>query len=85
MSTKSCEVIIMTAFMADRFKDISQGQLLSALNSLSKNSSEFRSADKAKMAKPLATALVRSRVVKVVPWAKLANICMQDCKKVGII
>ena len=85
LSTKSAEVVIMTAFMAHRFKDISRGQLLSALNSLSKNSSEFRSADKAKLAKPLAIALIRSRVIKVGKKAILDNITMVDCKKIGTI
>ena len=82
LSTKSAEVVLMSAFRAHRLKDISRGQLLSALNSLNKNSGEFRSADKAKLVKPLAIALIRS---KVVPWAKLDNVTMLDCEKVGTI
>ena len=85
MSTKSGEVIIMTAFMAHRVKDISRAQLLSGLNSLTKNSGHYKSADKSKLIKPVAIALLKSNVVKVVPWAKLNNLTMIECEKVGTI
>ena len=85
MSTKSAITVIMTAFMAHRFKDITRGQLLSALNSLKKNSGEFRSADKAKLVLPLAVALIDGKVVKVAPWAKLDNLTMVDCSKIGTL
>ena len=81
LSTKSAEIIIMTAFLAHIIKDISRGQLLSALNSLNKTSGEFRSADKGELVRPLAMSLIESNVVEVVPWAKLNNLTLVDCKK----
>ena len=72
---KSAEIIIMCAFKAHRFKDVTRSQIFSSLKSLNKAAaSELRSTDKASLARPLAAALLKQKIVKLVPWAKLGNI-----------
>ena len=81
---KSAEVIIMCAFQAHRFKDISRTQIFSSLKSLNKAAaSELRGTDKASLARPLAAALLKGKTVKVVPWAKLSNLSSTEVEKVG--
>ena len=65
-------------------KDVTRSQVFSYLKSLNKAAaSDLRSADKASLTRPLAAALLKAKIVKVVQWANLSNLSSADVEKVG--
>ena len=74
----------MCAFQAHKFKDVTRSQLYSALRCLNKaTASDLRGADKASLAKPLAAAFIKEKIIEIVPWAKLENVKNSEVEKVG--
>lgn len=87
LSSKSAEVIVMTAFEAHRFKDVSRSQVASAIKSVCSTTARkgLRGADKATLTLPLAAALAAKNIVNIKGGADLGNLTRGDATKVGTI
>ena len=82
---QSGEAIVLTAFGAHFFKEISRAQLESAARSfLSPGPQQaLRKADKVDFIIPLARAFLRRRIVKLLPKANFKSLAREDVIKVG--
>ncbi len=87
LSSKSAEIIIMAAFEAHRFKDVSRTQMSSALKSVCPPSCRkgLKSADKVALTIPLGAALAAKNIVTIKAGADLGNLKRGDATKDGTL
>jgi len=85
MSNTSAEAVVLTAFGAHFLKEVSRSQLESAAKSLLATNvlTNLKKADKGDFIIPLAEALIKHKIVKVVEDADWKQLGRQDLEKVG--
>ena len=85
LSTKSAEVIVMAAFEAHTFKEVSRSQMASAAKSMcpADLKRDLKGADKTTLTVPLAAALAAKNIVKVQEGANLGNLKRGEATKEG--
>ena len=79
----SAEAVILAAFGAHFFKEVSQSQLESAAKSLLPLKTVSQKGDKRDYIMPLAEAFLKKGIIKVVGRSNLKNLARGDLKKVG--
>ena len=81
----SAEAVVLTAFGAHFFKEVSRSQLESASKSLLPLdvTQQLKKRDKGDFIIPLAEAFLKKGIVKLTEGANLKNLAREDIKKVG--
>ena len=85
LSSLGGEAIVLVAFGAHFFKDVSRSQLESAAKSLltAAERKDLYKAEKSKFVLPLAKAFVRKGIVKIASSSKITTLTRNNLKKVG--
>ena len=85
LSTQSGEAVIIVAFGAHFFKDITRSQLESAAKSLltPDERKALHKAEKAKFVLPLAKALIDREIIKVNKGANMSRLTRNNLQKIG--
>jgi len=85
LSVQNAEAVVLVAFSAHFFKDISRSQLESAAKLLLSPSQQqsLHKAEKIKYVVPLGEAFLAKKIVKVKKGVKLSKCARGDLEKVG--
>jgi len=81
LTAEGAEAIVLIAFGAHFYKEISKGQLESAAKSFGLKLN-LKKSDKQMFAIPLACALLNNSIIKLSKHADISNLCRSDIKKV---
>jgi len=85
LSMNSAEAVLLTAFGAFFFKEVSRSQLESAAKSLlpQHRLNQLKKADKADFLMPLAEVILKKGIVTISKDCDIKNLSRGDLKKVG--